>query len=257
MVNIEYGLQMYSLYDITDKDLKGALKKVAEMGYKDIQFAGYFGHSAEEVREWLNEYGLDCTSAHVSSSGFAEDNIEETIAYHKALGCNYLIVPAIKFHTQEVLDENIAILNRAQKRLAEEGMRLGYHNHSQEFVPTPFGVIAMDEILSRTNCEIEIDTFWAYNANVDPVTLMERIKDRIRVIHIKDGIPNTSDSKDFDHIHCNVKHKALGEGTAPVAPVWEWAIKNNVQMVVESEGLDPTGLEEVKRCMDFLRSLEE
>ena len=61
---MEYGLQMYSLRDITGEDLKGALEKVSKIGYKGVEFAGFFGHSAEEVKSWLDEYGLTVTGTH-------------------------------------------------------------------------------------------------------------------------------------------------------------------------------------------------
>lgn len=63
-LHMEYGLQMYSLRDITGEDLKGALEKVAKIGYKGMEFAGFFGHSAEEVKSWLDENGLTVTSTH-------------------------------------------------------------------------------------------------------------------------------------------------------------------------------------------------
>ena len=74
-----YGLQLYSVRDITKEDLKGALKKVADLGYECVEFAGFFGHSAEEVTGWLNEFGLKVSGTH---TGMAEidGNFEETLA---------------------------------------------------------------------------------------------------------------------------------------------------------------------------------
>ena len=60
----------------------------------------------------------------------------------------------------------------------------------------------------------------------------------------------------FENAKNGAEGKSVGSGMAPVEAVRDWAIKNNVLMVIESEGLDPTGPEEVKRCIDFLRSLE-
>ena len=61
---MEYGLQMYSVRDITKTDLEGAMKAVAEMGYTYVEFAGFFGHSAEEVKGWLDKYGLKVRNAY-------------------------------------------------------------------------------------------------------------------------------------------------------------------------------------------------
>lgn len=256
MSKVEYGLQMYSLRDITENDLKGALKKVADMGYKYVEFAGFFGYSAEEVKAWLDEYGLICSGTHTGAAPLAEDVIDETIAYHKTIGCNNLIIPGLDWSTEEKFNENIALINRAQKKLAENGIALGYHNHSGEFFVNNYGKVIENEIISRTSVELEIDTFWAYNAGLDPVVYCEKIKDRIRVIHLKDGIASAPENKNYEKVHEGAIGKSVGSGNAPVNAVREWAIANNVRMVIESEGLEPTGLEEVKRCIDYLRTLE-
>ena len=253
---IEYGLQMYSVRDITKENLKDALRRVAEMGYKYVEFAGFFDHPAEDVKAWLDAYGLKVCATHTGCSKITPDAIKETIAYHKAIGCTNLIVPGARYSTPEELEYTIALFNYAEKKLAAEGITLGYHNHSKEFYPTPYGKVVEDEILARTNVQIEIDTFWLFNAGIDPVPYLEAHKDRIKVIHLKDGTFGSDIKRNFDTAHDTVKGTALGEGIAPVQAVRDWALQNNVLMVVESEGLDPTGPEEVKRCIDFLRSLE-
>lgn len=158
MAKVEYGLQMYCLRDITGIDLKDALGQVAEMGYKYIEFAGFFGHKAEDVKAWLDEYGLICSGTHTGGDALAEDVIMDTIAYHKTIGCENLIIPGMDWSTEEKLEENIALMNRAQPILAEHGIALGYHNHSGEFFPMPYGKVVEDEIIARTNAALQIDT---------------------------------------------------------------------------------------------------
>lgn len=254
---IEYGLQLYSVRDITKLDLKDALRRVAEAGYTYVEFAGFFGNSAEDVKAWLEEYGLKVSGTHTGYDQIQPNVIKKTIEYHKAIGCTNLIVPSAKWGTAEELDYTVALFNYAQKELAKEGITLGYHNHSKEFYKAPHGKVVEDELLSRTNIELEIDTFWLFNAGIDPVPYLEAHKDRIRVIHLKDGDIPTEGERDFATAHDGVKGKSLGSGMAPVKAVRDWALANNVLMVVESEGLDPTGIEEVKRCIDYLRSLEK
>lgn len=256
MARTEYGLQMFSVRDLTGKDMHSALEKVAKAGYKYIEFAGFFDHPAEEIKKWLDELGLVCSGTHTGMDAIKAENIEATIAYHKAIGCENLIVPGCDWSSKEKADENIATFNEAQKVLAENGIRLGYHNHSAEFMETGYGVILEDEIIARTSVELEIDTFWLFNAGIEPIGYLEEHKDRIRVIHLKDGIPSPAENKNFEKVNTDVKGLSLGLGEAPVKAVREWAIKNNVLMVVESEGLNPTGIEEVTRCIDFLRTLD-
>ena len=89
---MDYGLQLYSVRDMTDKDLDGTLKKVAEIGYRYVEFAGFFGHSAEQVKAMLNNYGLIVSGTH---SGFddLDKDFAGTVKYHHAIGNTNYIVP--------------------------------------------------------------------------------------------------------------------------------------------------------------------
>ena len=251
-----YGLQMYSVRDLTGTDLREALSRVAAMGYHYVEFAGFFDYPAAQIKAWLDEFGLEVSGTHTGMDQITPDTIEETIAYHKAIGCTDLIVPGAKWNTPEEMEATLAALNYAEKRLAEEGITLGYHNHSKEFYPTPYGKVTEDEVIARTDVKLEIDTFWLFNAGIEPVAYCEAHKDRIRVIHLKDGVIPKGVVRDWSTAHKDVKGVSLGSGDAPVARVRDWALQNGVLMVVESEGLDPTGLEEVERCIQYLRTLE-
>ncbi len=240
---MEYGIQMYSLRDLTDKDMEGALRTVAALGYKKVEFAGFFGHSAEKIVAWLNRFGLSVSGTHTGWGELKEEHFAETVAYHKAIGNKHIIIPGADLSTKEKLDAFVDFVNVVQPKLAAEGIELGFHNHSGEFLPTSYGQIIHEELQARTALNFEIDTYWAYVAGKDPVTLLEKLRDRVSVIHLKDGL---ADGKGL----------ALGEGTAPVAAVRKKAIELGMQMVVESEGLQPTGPDEVGRCMQYLRGLD-
>ena len=101
----------------------------------------------------------------------------------------------------------------------------------------------MEQLFYRTGLALEIDTFWAYAAGVDPVAVLKRFAERIPVIHIKDG-------------YADRKGMPLGQGTAPVKAVYEAALALHIPMVVESETLMPDGLTETGICIKYLRSLE-
>lgn len=239
---MNYGIQMYSLRDITGNDLAGALRAVAEMGYKTVEFAGFFGHSAEEVRAMLDENGLTCIGTH---SGFGEllDNFDETVKFHKTIGNTKYIIPGHDLSTREKLDTFIKQCNEIAPKLRAEGIELGYHNHSHEFYDMPEGYQIHKELEARCDVFFELDTYWTFVAKLDPVATMERLRDRIKLIHLKDGSP--------DGHGCS-----LGSGSAPVAAVRAKAIELGVGIVVESEGLDPTGKEEVERCIHYLHTLD-
>ena len=239
---MNYGLQLFSVRDITKDDMEGALRGVAAMGYEFVEFAGFMGHPAEQVKAWLDQYGLRASGTHTGLAALTDDVLDETIAYHKAIGCKNIIVPYEKLETKEAVDAVVDRLNQLQSRLAAEGITLHYHNHDHEFKPNQDGIIAEEEFLNRTRINLEVDTYWVFAAGKDPVEFLNQHKDRISVIHLKDGVGGH-------------EGKSLGLGKAPVKEVRETALALGMEMVVESEGLEPTGLEEVKRCIDFLKTL--
>lgn len=245
----EYGIQMFSIRDLAEKDLEASLRTVAEQGYKYIEFAGFHGNSAEDVAAWLDKYGLVVSGTHTNWKELQPECLAETIAYHKIIGNTKIIIPGFDQSSMENLNAVIDTINYAQPILAENGIRLGYHNHSNEFFKTSYGVYIEEELWNRTKVEFELDTFWVFNADQDPLQMMEKMKDRlIGCIHLKDGFHSVDGARAVG--------KALGEGAAPVKAVREKALSMGLIMVVESEGLKPNGTEEVGRCMTFLRSLD-
>ena len=236
-----YGLQLYSVRDITKDDFRGTLKKVADMGYKMVESAGFFGHTAAEVKNWLDEYGLTLCSTHTGLN-LMTDDFDATVKYHKDVGCRDLIIPGAPHGNKEEIEILVSNINKWQPILESEGIRLHYHNHHQEFIPNADGSVTMDALAEKTDVLLEIDTYWAYVAGEDPVALLDKYGDRVKFIHLKDG---TKDKVG----------KSLGQGTAPVLQVLRKAQQTGRKIVVESEGLDPTGEEEVRRCIEFLKQV--
>ena len=169
------------------------------------------------------------------------DRFDSTVAFHKAIGNKNYIIPGADLSTPEKLDAFIISVNELIPRLAGEGITLGYHNHSREFLPTAYGYRIHDELAERTAVEFEIDTYWAFNAGEDPVALLEKYRGRERVLHLKDGFPGG-------------KGTALGEGEAPLRAVIAKAGELGLYCVVESETQNPDGPSEIARCAAWLRA---
>ncbi|MGI6279262.1 MAG: sugar phosphate isomerase/epimerase family protein [Acutalibacteraceae bacterium] len=242
-MNKSYALQLYSVRDTMETDFEGTLKSVAQMGYTQLEFAGFFGHTADEVNEILKKYNLTVSGTH-SRLPELIDNFDEVVAFHKKIGNKNYTIPSADLWTQESIDYFVKNANLLYERLKEHGISLGFHNHAREFCVNPDGSVPFEQLVYRTNIDLQVDTFWAYVGMKDPIALMNRFPDRIKSVHIKDG---------FD----DGKGKPLGMGTAPVDKVFEWAQKNNKLMVVESETLNPSGLAEAKICIDYLHKLEK
>ena len=239
---MDYGIQLYSVRDLAEKDLSAAVKRVAELGYSSVEFAGFFGHSADEVNEMLRENNLRVSSTH---SGFDDlvNNYDETVAFHKAIGNSLYILPGVDLSSQEKLDVCGKKASEISKRLAEDGITLAYHNHAREFELNTDGSLIYEQLLYRTDLKLEVDTYWAFVGMKNPIALLDRVGDRLVCIHIKDG---TADGQGMP----------LGKCEAPVAAVYDYAVKNNIHMVVESETCNPDGITEAKICIDYLHSLE-
>ena len=242
---MEYGIQLYSLRDLSkDQDsIEGAVEAVAKMGYTCVEFAGFFGRTPKQICELLDRTGLYVSGTHTSRKELFDETIGGTIAYHKEIGNKNIIIPGTDLTTGEKIKDFIEFLNYVQPKLAKEGITLGYHNHSVEFLPNQDGIISWYELRDNTSIDLEVDTYWAWNAGVDPITLVEENVERIKMIHLKDGLSGGIG-------------RSLGSGEAPVAEVLKMARRLELLPVVESEGLDPTGAEEVQRCMDFLKKAE-
>lgn len=240
---MEYGIQLYSLRSLAKENFESAFAATAKAGYKSIEFAGFFGHSAEEVKELLAKYDLKISGTHTGLAELKEDTLKTTIEYHKAIGNKRLIVPGTALSFEETVD----ILNYAYPRLEDAGIKLGYHNHTHEFIPTKDGKMLHAEIEHKTKVDFEIDTCWAHLAGMDVISLLERLKDRITVIHLKDAIPLPAPFRPVG--------KSLGEGAVPVKAIHQKAVELGFDMVVESETEMPNGPAEITRCIDFLKEL--
>ncbi len=240
---MEYGIQLYSIRDLTKVSMDEALRRVSELGYKFVEFAGFFGIPAEEIKAMLDKYGLRVSGTHTGWQEIAE-HFEETVAYHKAIGNTNIIIPGGDFSDQAKLDGLVNMINEFQPKLAAEGITLGYHNHHREFLPNKDGSNIEDQLIYRTNVMLEIDTYWAFVGMKNPVELLERLKDRVKVIHIKDGSADGHGTP-------------LGMGEAPVADVYAKALEMGLPMVVESETCQPDGITEAKICIEYLKSLEK
>ena len=247
---MKYGLQLYSVRDSAEQSFDAMLSSVAKMGYSLVESAGFYDRTAEQVKDALDKCGLTLCSTHTSLRRI-RDELDATIEFHKTVGCNDIIIPGAPIDTAAEIDELVEVINRAIPKIEAAGMRLHFHNHSKEFIPNADGQIPHDELALRTDVYFEIDTFWAFNAGLDPLALLDKYADRVKFVHLKDGIP-----QDWSDPNSKAVGKALGLGKAPVEAVRNKAIEMGLTVVVESEGLDPCGLGEVEKCMNYLCQLE-
>lgn len=237
------GLGLYSVREDCAKDLPGVLKALAKMGYQGVEFAGYHGRTAEELRKMLDENGLKCCGTHIGLNTLLGEEFEKTVAFNKTLGNKYLIVPSLprnRTRTKEDWLEMAKTFNEIARKLEPHGMVVGYHNHNTEFRPLEGGEIPWDVFLSNTDKKVvmQFDFGNAMSADVQGMASLEKYPGRALTVHVKD--------------HSKTNPKALlGEGEVnwkEVLPLLkekagtEWYI-------LEQESYPVPPLESVEKCL--------
>lgn len=197
------ALQLYSLRHLTPTDLPGALKKVADMGFEGVEFAGYFDHSARELSGILEDLGLTAVGSHV---GIAElrSNLQGVLDYSLELGSGYVVCPGVPtdiFKSQRELDRLADEFSQMGRAAAAAGLVFGYHNHSYEFEKAgeKSGYEYLFDRVDPDLVKMELDTCWAENAGYRSVDLMARYPRHMELLHIKE-LPQTGDPHDREII---------------------------------------------------------
>ncbi|MDX2033634.1 MAG: sugar phosphate isomerase/epimerase [Blastocatellia bacterium] len=184
------GVQLYTVRAEMAKDFEGSLKRVAEIGYKEVEFAGYFNRSAKDVRAILDRYGLTAPSAHVPLKD-VQTNIDQAIETAKIIGHQFLICPYLEEKDRKSLDDykrHAEAFNKAGAACGKAGLQFGYHNHDFEFKSFD-GKLAFDQLLADTDkklVKVELDLYWVSKAKQDPLAFMARHPGRFVLFHVKD-----------------------------------------------------------------------
>ena len=187
---IPIALQLYSVRDDAAKALPAVLTAVADAGYEGVEFAGYHGHDAKQLRQMLDDRGLKVAGSHIGLESMLGDQFEPTVEFHQTIGNTHLIVPGLAAeHTgsKAAWLETAGIFNGIAERLKPLGLRTGYHNHTTEFTPVD-GELPWDILFGNAKPEVvmQVDTGNALMGGQDPVPLLERYPGRAATIHIKE-----------------------------------------------------------------------
>ncbi|MDD9960080.1 MAG: sugar phosphate isomerase/epimerase [Gammaproteobacteria bacterium] len=183
------GLQLYTLRNEMAQDFEGTLEKLAELGFKEMQFAGYHGRSPADVRRILDRLGLTSPAAHVGLNLLRED-VDREIEIAGEIGQHYMVVPSLPGDERTLADyeRHAEALNEYGRRAKEAGLSIGYHNHSFEF-EVQNNEIGYNYLLNLTDPDLvafELDLFWAVNANANPIEIFENNPGRFPMVHVKD-----------------------------------------------------------------------
>jgi sugar phosphate isomerase/epimerase len=249
-MSIPIALQLYSVRDDSAKDFFGTIAKVAGFGYAGVEFAGYHGASAVDLRKVLADNGLHCAGNHTPYNHLLEDQIESTIDFHLTLGCQNLVVPWLPEETRSTPDackETAEKLNAISARLKPHGLRTGFHCHEGDMRPLSGGKSAWDLLAEYTTSDfiMQYDTANGSAGGADPVQPILDWPGRGITVHLKEW---------------SGEHgaKVIGEGQIPWAKVFEACetVGGTEWYIVEHESYEGmTPLEAVEKCLQNLRAL--
>lgn len=181
------GIQLYSVKEDVDKDFHGTLRRLADIGFSSVEFAGYREVEASVMKSWLEECHLEALSSHVALN-LLQEHLEEEIAYLKELGCRHIVCPWSDIKNREDTLKLAEDLNAIGKKCAEQGMTLSYHNHHHEFQKDG-GKPLIDILYENTDpayVKAQPDVYWVARGGEDPVSFLKRYADRIELVHMKE-----------------------------------------------------------------------
>ena len=184
------GLQLYTVRDDCAKDFPGTLKAVARMGYSGIEFAGYYGRSAQELKQMLDEDHLKCYGTHISLDSLTGDNFAKTVAFNRILGNKLLVVPSLPnsaVNTHAAIIQTARQFSEIAKKLAPYGMFVAYHNHEADFKPVE-GEIMWDTFFGNADgrVKIQFDIGNALEAGAQAAPYLSKYPGRVISAHVKD-----------------------------------------------------------------------
>lgn len=258
-LGLPIGLELYTVRDQLKEDLYGTIKKVAETGYKEVEFFDFYGKKASEIRQILKDNGLRAPSAHYTTPAMKSD-WEKHIEYAQEVGIQYMILAWLDPSERRSLEDykRLAELeNKVGAQCLKAGLQFAHHNHNFEFKPYD-GIVAYDELLRLTDAKLvklEMDCFWVTRAGKDPVKYFKKYPQRIALLHIKDRKPGYPPSTDQDTTPGPFTE--VGRGEIDWKRIFAGARQTSVKhYYVEQDFCDRSPLESIKISYDYLKSLK-
>ena len=264
------AIQMYSLRQEASENLYGTLKKVKELGYDGVEFAGLYKHTADEVRDMCADIGLTPISAHVPYVDMVADP-EGVLGQYATLGCKYVVVPYLAPEhrpDQEIFSEvikNIAMIGGVAKKL---GMTLLYHNHDFEFMKLN-GKYALDILYEEVPADLlqtELDMCWVNVGGENPVEYLLKYSGRAPIVHLKDFDGEKSDDmyeligieKKAPVRPANFEFRPVGYGKQDFPSILKAAEKAGASWVVVEQDNPSLGLSPIEcatKSREYLKSI--
>ncbi|HEY9382930.1 MAG TPA: sugar phosphate isomerase/epimerase [Gemmatimonadales bacterium] len=184
------GIQLYTVRRELGRDPEGTLARLAEIGFREVEFVGYPAGTPQAVRAMLDRHGLSAPSSQVALQALLAD-AERTLEQAAIVGQRYIVVASVPENERRTLDawkRTVAALNRAGETARKHQIQFCYHNHDVEFTPLE-GAVPYDVLLSATDphlVQLELDLYWMTKGGKDPLDYVTRWPGRFPLVHVKD-----------------------------------------------------------------------
>lgn len=250
------GVAMYTIHKSTAADMHGTFMKLHAQGYQGVEFYGGMDFDTELVNRSLREAELKLTGWHTEWADLQDDTFDRTLRILKETGCPVAVIPCLggqwnvghgpEEECRETWLRHFEKMEEIRKKLAAEGIRTAYHNHSHEFELSYDGKSLFEFIFDTLSKDfiIEFDSGNCIEGGGDPAYILEKYKDRDMILHLK---PYS---------------KARGFNTWLNAPDdendWKQILdpknKKYLWMLVESENKVLDEFENSRRCMEGFKA---
>ncbi len=248
MSRIPIAVQLYSVREDCAKDLPGVLEDIADMGYDGVEFAGYYGRSAEELRGLCDENGLRVAGTHIQLATLLGEELPRTVEFNKVLGNEFLIVPGLPEecrNSRKAWGETAKLFSELAEKVEAEGMHVGYHNHSIEFQELE-GELPWDTFFGNADPRVvmQLDTGNALHGGGDPVPYVERYPGRALSVHLKE-------------YSATKKGALIGEGDTDWQRLFDLceSVGGTEWYIVEQESYAFPPMECIDKCLKNLREM--
>lgn len=220
---LNVSVQLYSVRDAVAADLQGTVARLAGLGFRNVEPYNFVA-LADDLRRALDATGLKAPSGHAP---LLREDQEEIFAAALKLGITTVIdpyLPAEHWETEEQVAATAATLNAAAVAGAAHGIRVGYHNHEWEISTRINGTTALELMAAHLDPAVvlEVDTYWVAVGGEDPAAFLDRLGDRVKLVHLKDGPVNRD----------TAAQQPAGQGAMPIDAVLEAAVRNGVEIGV-------------------------
>ena len=252
------SVQLHSVRNYSDSkaNIDYMLSRISRIGYSSVELAGFWGLSGKEWRELLDKYNLTVSAVHANDSELSsEQKVQAVVENMKQLGASKLVFAFYFTDFEDDFSRSCFVdkLNRLKNRFKRDGIELFYHNHHFEFVKTEQGEEAYLELLVKTGMRAELDVYWAARAGKSPVSLIDKLGDKLVFLHLKDiglGRP----MRPGDPFSQSFVFKELGSGNLDLGNIVSSARKNDCSWYVieqDDDWANDEPLDSLKMSFDY------